>query len=69
MADNAQKIADLEAILDAGATSGQVDGRRVDFASFADIRKRIAELKATDDATTTAQRRPAASTIKLGGGV
>jgi hypothetical protein len=69
MADNTQKIADLEEILDSGSTEGQVDGRRVRFASATEIRKRIAELKATDDATTTPQRRPAASTIRLGGGV
>lgn len=65
MADNTTKIEQLEAILDAGALEGSVDGQRVRFASFAEIRKRIQELQDADDTQTG--RRPRAANIKLTG--
>ena len=47
MADNATKIATLQAILDAGASGVSVDGESVTY-DLAAIRKEIRELKQAD---------------------
>lgn len=67
MPDNSTKIADLEAILDAGATAGNVDGQQVSFASHDQIRRRINELKAADDDLASTAR-STFNTIDLSGG-
>lgn len=64
MANNSAAIAAIEAILNGGAKATSVDGMSVSY-DFAELRKRLAELKATDDATLTAGRaRPARAAIK-----
>ncbi len=64
MADNATKIATLQAILDAGASGVSVDGQSVRY-DMAAIRKEIRELKAADP--NFRNRRPRAASINLGG--
>lgn len=64
MADNSVRIAQIQAILRAGATSVSIDGRTVTY-DFAELRRQLRELQAEDD--TFRGRRPAASTINLGG--
>lgn len=55
MADNSVKIAELEAILQAGASRVVVDGHDVTY-DFAEIRRQLAELKRTDDTLGTTAR-------------
>ena len=64
MADNATKIATLQAILDAGASGVSVDGESVKY-DMAAIRKEIRELQAADP--NFRNRRPRAASINLGG--
>ena len=64
MADNATKIATLQAILDAGASGVSVDGESVKY-DLAAIRKEIRELKQADP--NFRNRRPRAASINLGG--
>ena len=64
MANNESKIAELQAILDSGATTIVVDGTTV-AVEHASIRKRIQTLKAQDP--NFRNRRPRAASIKLGG--
>lgn len=63
MADNATAIAELENILQAGATEVTVDGQTVKY-DFAAIRKRLRHLKNTDDEAT---RRPLSYSVDLSG--
>ncbi len=65
MASNAEKIRQLEAILDSGALEGSVDGQTVKFQSPQDIMTRIRQLQARD--CTQRKRRPVIASIKLGG--
>lgn len=62
--DNSAKIAELQAILQAGASSVAVDGTNVAF-DLAEVRQQLRELMASDQ--TNAGRRPVASSINLGG--
>lgn len=65
MADYSSEIAAIETILNAGAKSTSVDGLSVQY-DFAALRKRLAELKALDDATLQAgNQRPKRATIKM----
>ncbi len=64
MADNATKIATLQAILDAGASGVSVDGESVTY-DLAAIRKEIRELKQADP--NFRNMRPRAASINLGG--
>ena len=67
MANYQAEIAVLESILNSGASSIQVDGMATRY-DLAEVRKRLAELKALDDSTLEAGKsRPVASTIYLGG--
>jgi hypothetical protein len=61
--DLAATIAQLEALLDAGALEGQVDGQRVRFAGPDEIRRRIRELYESD--TATRGQRPASYSLKV----
>lgn len=63
MADYSTEIAELEAILQAGASSVVVDGQSVTY-DLKQIRRRLRELKAADD---TATKRPVALSIDLSG--
>lgn len=56
------EIARLEAILDAGASSTDVDGTRVSY-DLDKVRQRLAELKRLQDKA----RRPRSSSIDLSG--
>lgn len=58
----ADQIAELEAILDAGASEVTVDGQRVRY-DLDSVRRRLAELRRQQDAT----KRPRASQIDLSG--
>lgn len=49
MPDNSAQIAKIEAILNTGATSVTTDGTTINY-DFAQLRKRLRELKATDPA-------------------
>ena len=62
-ADNSAEIAQLEAILNAGARTVTIDGQTVTY-DFDAIRKRLAELRASD--YRNIPRRPRASSIRLG---
>ncbi|AMV16589.1 phage head-tail joining protein [Planctomyces sp. SH-PL14] len=64
MADRTAEIAVLEALLNSGALETEVQGRRIKFASHADLRKRIIELRAESEGRT---RRPRAAQIYMGG--
>ena len=65
MADHSVEIAALESLLNASATSVSVDGLSSTL-NLENARKRLQELRATDDATLAAGRvRPASATIKL----
>lgn len=63
MADNAAKIAELEAILHGGVTSINVDGTST-TCDLEEIRRQLAELRRTDDTQRT--RRPRLTFVKLG---
>ena len=62
MADNSQKIAQLQEILDSGASSVTVDGITTSF-DHDSIRQRISDLIAEDEAL--ASKKPIVSTILL----
>lgn len=62
MANNTAKIAELEAILQSGATSVTVDGV-VTQIDLAEVRRQLRELRASDD--TQKKRRPLATRIRL----
>ncbi|PQO39353.1 hypothetical protein C5Y96_05725 [Blastopirellula marina] len=64
MADNAEQIAELEALQNLGATSVSVDGMSASV-SQEWIARRLRELRAADD--NQADQRPIASTIDLSG--
>lgn len=66
MADNAQKIVEIEEIQNEGAQSVSVDGVTV-VRSFDELRKRKAELVRGDDDAAQRARRPRASTIDMSG--
>jgi len=63
MANNTAAIAKIQKILQAGASSGTIDGRSVTY-DFAELRRQLRELQATDD--TQKGRRPVVSRIRLG---
>lgn len=66
MADNSAEITEIETILNSGQTEISVDGLRTKV-DFKELRKRLADLKATDGATQTAKMvRPVVSRIKIG---
>jgi len=62
--DNATKIADIRAILRAGASTVTVDGQSISY-DFDALRRELRELMADD--TTDAGRRPVATRINLAG--
>lgn len=62
--DNTARINEIREILRAGASAVTTDGTTVDF-DFAQLRKELRELEATDDRKKG--RRPVASSIYLGG--
>lgn len=62
MADNSAEISRLESILNAGSRSTSVDGLMV-VHDLGEIRKRLAELKSTDD--NTQRRRSIFNRINL----
>lgn len=65
MPDYSQEIAAIEAILNAGTSSVSIDGMSASY-NFEQLRKRLAELKALDDATVSASKvRPRNAKIKL----
>lgn len=57
MPDNSAKIAEIEEILNSGATSTSVDGLSVSIDLEA-LRRRLIELKRTDTSGGTPPRRP-----------
>lgn len=63
MANNTTEIAEIEAILNAGVSSGTVDGQSVSY-DLPALRKRLRELKDSDD---TATKRPTSLKIDLSG--
>lgn len=66
MANYQAEIQALESVLNAGASSIQVDGMSTRY-DLAEVRKRLAELKAMDDSTIDAGRvRPVVTRINLG---
>lgn len=64
--DNSAEIAEIDAILQAGASRVSVDGQTVAY-DFAELRRRRAELIAADDVTHDSKKRPRSSQINLGG--
>lgn len=64
MADHSTRIAEIQTILRAGATSVTVDGVSVQY-DFASLRKELRELMADDP--NFASLRPRAASIDLGG--
>jgi len=67
MADRSTEIADLEAALNAAVESVTTDGTTTRI-NLAAARKRLADLKADDDASIAAgTTRPRISRLKLGG--
>lgn len=64
MADNAAKIADLEAKLQRGMTAFATDGQSGSYDLEA-IRKELQRLRADDN--TARRRKPVITKIKLGG--
>jgi len=62
--DNSAKIAELQAILQAGANSVSVDGTTVSY-DLAEVRRQLRELMAND--RTQSGRRPVAASINLSG--
>ena len=63
MADNTAKIAELRAILEAGATSTTIAGTSVTV-DLDQVRKQLSRLMAEDD--TQRSRRPRLSSVNLG---
>lgn len=65
MADNSERIAEIQKILRTGATKVKTpDGVEVEY-DFDELRNQLRELQATDD--THRGRRPVASSVNLGG--
>ena len=64
MADNSAKIAELEAILETGATPVKVDGQEI-VRDLNVVRAELRRLQADDD--TDKNRRPVTSRINLSG--
>lgn len=64
MADNSERIAELEAILEGGETSISVDGVSVQYDQN-QVRQELQRLRATD--TASQLRRPRLSTVNLSG--
>ena len=64
MADNSARIAEIQEILRAGATSVNVDGVNTTY-NFDSLRKELRDLQQSDD--TLKSKRPVASNIYLGG--
>lgn len=64
MADNTEKIEELEEILDLGTTRIKTDGTEVEIDPDA-VRRRLGELKRQDD--TYGDPRPPFSSVFLGG--
>ena len=64
MADNSAKIAELEAILETGATTVKVDGQEV-VRDLKVVRAELRRLQAEDD--TDKNRRPVMSKFNLAG--
>jgi hypothetical protein len=65
MPDYSAEIAALEEILNAGTSSVSTDGLSMAY-DLEQVRKRLTELKALDDATVTSGRpRPRTVTIRL----
>jgi len=64
MADNSAKIAELEAILETGATTVTVDGQTI-VRDLDVIRAQLRRLQADDN--TDKNRRPVTARIKLSG--
>lgn len=66
MANNTAKIAELEAILQAGETSTTIDGTTTTV-DLNVIRQQLNELRANDDDEANRLRKPTVATICLGG--
>lgn len=64
MADNAQRIAEIRALLETGATSISADGTNTQFDPDS-LRQELRRLEAEDDTAHSA--RPVAASIYLGG--
>jgi len=64
MADNSARIAEIQEILRAGATSVSVDGVTTTY-NFNELRKELRDLQQSDDSQK--RKRPVASNIYLGG--
>lgn len=64
MPDNSKKIADIKAILEAGATTVSAEGVTVTY-DFEQLRRQLRQLQLDDD--SLAGRRPKVSTINLNG--
>lgn len=64
MADNTEKIEELEDLLDAGATRIEQDGTKVEIDPDA-VGRRLRELRRQDD--TVGDQRPPFASINLGG--
>jgi len=67
MPDNTAQIAELEELLNLGASSVNTDSMQASLDINA-IRKRLRELKASNTAEGASNKRPIASTIDLSGG-
>jgi len=63
MADHSTEITALESILNSGARSVTIDGVTTTFENADQIRRRLRELRATDD--TNKGRRPPLARINL----
>jgi len=64
MADNSARIAEIEAILQAGAVSVTIDGVSVTY-DFDTLRSELRKLRQADDVEKS--RRPTSTTVRLGG--
>lgn len=65
MPDNSAAITAIESILNSGTQSVSTDGLSTQF-NLSELRKRLAELKATDDDTLAAGKvRPRTAKIRL----
>lgn len=62
MPDNSARIAEIEAILESGVTSSNIDGTQ-ETTDFAQLRLELSRLRATD--TTQRVRRPRLSSVNL----
>lgn len=64
MADNSERIAEIQELLRSGVSSTNVDGVQTTF-DLASLRRELRQLMAEDD--TNAGRRPVATNIRLSG--